>query len=116
MNSNVKTIIFWAVLICVAVLLWTVVHTGKSKPEREISYTQFMDEVEKTNVKNVVITGQEARADFVNEHCHPAHPAPRQLPGRGQGSRCQEGQCRIQGLQRNPLGQPAGATPRRLSC
>ena len=67
MNSNVKTIIFWAVLICVAVLLWTVVHTGHGKPEKTISYTQFMNEVEKNNVKNVVIAGQEAKADFVNE-------------------------------------------------
>ncbi len=68
MNSNVKTILFWAVLICIAVLLWTVVHAGKGKPERAISYTQFMDEVEKNNVKNVVITGTEAHADFVNEN------------------------------------------------
>jgi cell division protease FtsH len=66
-NSNVKTIIFWAVLICVAILLWTVVHQTKSKPEVTISYTQFMNEVEKNNVKNVVIAGQEAKADFVND-------------------------------------------------
>ena len=68
MNSNVKTIIFWAVLICVAVLLWTVVHQGKNKPERTITYTEFMNDVEKNNVKNVVIAGQEAKADFVNEN------------------------------------------------
>jgi cell division protease FtsH len=67
-NSNVKTIIFWAVLICVAVLLWTVVHQGKNKPERTITYTEFMNDVEKNNVKNVVIAGQEAKADFVNEN------------------------------------------------
>jgi cell division protease FtsH len=66
-NHNVKTIIFWVVLICIAVLLWTVVHSGHSKQEKEITYTQFMNEVDKDNVKNVKITGMEARADFVND-------------------------------------------------
>ena len=33
MNSNIKTVIFWVVLICVAVLLFAVVRTGQT-PER----------------------------------------------------------------------------------
>ena len=33
MNSNVKTAIFWVILICVAVLLWVVVQTGKTRQD-----------------------------------------------------------------------------------
>ena len=68
MNSNIKTIIFWLVLVGVALLLWTVVRSTHGKPERTISYTQFMGEIEKDDVKNVSVTGSEAKADFVNEN------------------------------------------------
>ena len=36
MNSNVKTAVFWVVLICVAVLLWTVVRTSRTGTETAI--------------------------------------------------------------------------------
>jgi len=45
-NSNIKTAIFWVVLICVAVLLWTVVKTGKSRPDQAINFSQFLADVE----------------------------------------------------------------------
>ena len=67
MNSNIKTIIFWAVLICVAVLLWVVVHHSSGKPEKQITYTEFNKQIDANNVKNVVISGTEAKADYANE-------------------------------------------------
>ena len=57
MNSNIKTVIIWVVLICVAVLLWTVVRAGGHRTERQITYTQFMNDVEAGKVKSVTITG-----------------------------------------------------------
>ena len=44
-NSNVKTLIFWVVLICVAVLLFAVVRTGQGMKEDHISFTQFLEKV-----------------------------------------------------------------------
>ncbi len=66
MNSNIKTIIFWAVLICVAVVLWAVVRNNHGKPEKQIMFTEFMKMVDEKNIKNVTITGNEVKGDFVN--------------------------------------------------
>ncbi len=55
MNSNVKTAVLWFVIICVAVLLWAVVHTGRAKVEDTPTFTQLMDSVEKGRVKAIVV-------------------------------------------------------------
>ena len=39
-NSNIKTAVFWVVIIMVVVLFWTVVHNTKSRPDAQLSYTQ----------------------------------------------------------------------------
>jgi cell division protease FtsH len=59
MNSNVKTAVFWVVLICVAVLLYTVVRSGQTQLNEEVSFTQFTTDVEAGKVKDVTITGNE---------------------------------------------------------
>jgi cell division protease FtsH len=56
-NSNFKTAIFWVVLICVAVLLYTVVRAGGQRTEKQVTYTQFMADVDAGRVKSVTITG-----------------------------------------------------------
>jgi len=63
-NSNIKTAIFWVVLICVAVLLWTVVRTGKSRPEQQVTFTDFLDKVKDKRVKEVTITGNEVHGVY----------------------------------------------------
>ncbi|MDX2153048.1 MAG: ATP-dependent zinc metalloprotease FtsH [Bryobacteraceae bacterium] len=64
MNSNVKTAIFWVVAICVAVLLWTVVRTGRTKAEHQVSFTEFLNHVEAGRVKQVTIAGTEYRGNL----------------------------------------------------
>ena len=64
MNSNVKTAIFWVILICVAVLLWTVVRVGKSPREQNLTFTKFVNEVEAGRVKSVTISGSDVRGNF----------------------------------------------------
>ena len=62
MNSTVKTIIFWVVILISAVALWQVVKTANSgQKEREINFSQLMAEVEQGNVKEVTLTGMEVR-------------------------------------------------------
>jgi len=65
-NSNIKTAIFWVVLICVAVLLWQVVRSGKGRADRQITFSQFLADVEAGNIKQVTFRGTEVRGEFTN--------------------------------------------------
>jgi cell division protease FtsH len=67
MNSNIKTAIFWVVLICVAVLLWTVMKHGKGRPEHELIFSQFLYQVENGKVKSVTISGNDVRGTFTDD-------------------------------------------------
>ena len=64
MNANVKTIVFWAVLICVAVLLWAVVKNGHTRPDKALNFSEFLAEVENGNIKSVAINGNSVKGDF----------------------------------------------------
>ena len=66
MNSNAKTVIFWVVLVSVAVLLWAVVKTGRGKPDRALNFSEFLSEVDTGNIKSVNINVNEVKGDFVN--------------------------------------------------
>jgi cell division protease FtsH len=54
-NSNIKTGIFWVILACVLVLLWQVVRAAKNKPDKAITFTEFVSDVEAGKVKKVSI-------------------------------------------------------------
>jgi cell division protease FtsH len=61
-NSTVKTVIFWLVIVLSAFLLWQVVRTGSSsQKEKPLNLTQFLAEVDQGNVADVTINGQEVR-------------------------------------------------------
>ncbi len=64
MNSNVKTAIFWIVIIMVVVLLWTVVRQTKSRPDAQLSFTQLLSEVQNDKVKTVTITGNDVHGSY----------------------------------------------------
>src|ERR1017187_1560460 len=65
-NSNVKTLIFWVVLICVAVLLIAVVRTGQGIKEDSISFTQFLAKVKAGEVKEVTIADRDVHGVYQN--------------------------------------------------
>ncbi|HEY6251157.1 MAG TPA: ATP-dependent zinc metalloprotease FtsH [Candidatus Angelobacter sp.] len=61
MNSTFKTVILWVTLIAVALVLWKMISTGANgSQDKEISYSQFMNEVDQGKVLNVNILGNEA--------------------------------------------------------
>ncbi|HWB83663.1 MAG TPA: ATP-dependent zinc metalloprotease FtsH [Bryobacteraceae bacterium] len=66
MNSNIKTAVFWVVLILVAVLLFAVVRTGQGKKEQEISFTDFLNKVQAGEVKDVTVTGNDVHGSYQN--------------------------------------------------
>jgi len=63
-NSNIKTLIFWVVLICVAVLLFAVVRNGQGHKETDLTFTQFLNKVQEGQVKSVTISGNDVHGDF----------------------------------------------------
>jgi len=66
-NSTVKTIIFWVVILISAVALWQVVKTANSGQKvQEINFSRFMSEVDQGTVKDVTITGMEVKGKLAD--------------------------------------------------
>jgi cell division protease FtsH len=63
-NSNIKTAVLWVVLIAVGVLLWTVVKSGKGRPERQVNFSQFLADVESGKVKAVKFSGTDVSGEY----------------------------------------------------
>ena len=66
MNSNIKTLIFWVVLICVAVLLIAVVQRGQGGKEETITFTQFLAKIDSKEVKEVTIADRDVTGGYQN--------------------------------------------------
>jgi cell division protease FtsH len=59
-NSTVKTVVFWLVIVLAGVLLWQVVKGANSgAKEREINYSEFMSQVDQNNVSEVTVVGSD---------------------------------------------------------
>jgi cell division protease FtsH len=68
-NSTVKTIVFWLVIVLSAVLLWQVVRASNSgQKDKEVNFSQFLSDVDQGNVKEVTITGMEVRGKYRNDN------------------------------------------------
>jgi cell division protease FtsH len=65
-NSNIKTAIFWVVLILVAVFLWQVVTRGQKRTEKSINFSEFMQQVEEGKIKDVVIAGNDVHGSYTD--------------------------------------------------
>ena len=64
MNSTVKTLVLWVVLIVTGVLLWQVVQRTQGGTEKEKDFSEVLNEIEKSNVMSVEITGSEVKGKF----------------------------------------------------
>ncbi len=68
MNSTVKTVVFWLVIVLSGVLLWQVVKGANSgAKERDITFSEFLSQVDQGNVSEVTIVGPEIRGKFKND-------------------------------------------------
>jgi cell division protease FtsH len=67
-NSTVKQAVFWLVIVLSGVLLWQVVKAGNNGvKDREINFSQFMNDVDQAKVKDVTLTGPDVRGQYANE-------------------------------------------------
>jgi len=64
LNSTVKTLLLWVVLIVTGVLLWQVVQRTQSGTEKDKDFSYILNEIEKGSVENVEITGSEVKGKF----------------------------------------------------
>ncbi len=68
MNSTVKTVVFWLVIVLSLVLLWQVVKQGGTgSKDREINFSEFMSQVDQGNVADVTLIGMEVRGKYKND-------------------------------------------------
>jgi cell division protease FtsH len=64
-NSTVKTVAFWLLIVLSGVLLWKVVQTGGAgAKDQEITFSAFMNSVDKGDISDVQISGSEVRGKF----------------------------------------------------
>src|SRR5918996_482420 len=58
LNSTLKSLLFWIVLIVVGIMIWNFSTTFQRGPN-PMSFTDFLQHVENRQVVSVVITGQQ---------------------------------------------------------
>ncbi len=68
MNSTVKTVVFWLVIVLSGILLWQVVTRGNAgNRQKDINFSEFMSQVNQNNVAKVTITGPEVTGEYKND-------------------------------------------------
>ncbi len=68
MNSAVKNIIFWVVMVATAVLLWAVVRSNTGDRVQDLTFTAFIDNVNQGNVKSVTVSGTDVTGEFKKDN------------------------------------------------
>ena len=69
MNSTVRTILFWLLMILLAVVLWRMASTGgQSAHEDEPNYTNFLAKVQNGSVKDVTVYLSPNSAELQGEY------------------------------------------------
>jgi len=63
-NSAVKNIIFWVLMVALTILVWAVVKSNTVDHVADLTFTGFMTEVNNGNVKDVTIAGTDATGTF----------------------------------------------------
>ena len=59
LQSSAKNIIFWGVIVVFALLIWAVVRSNTGGRVPEITFTQFLDELDRDNVRQLTVTASD---------------------------------------------------------
>ncbi|HET9407978.1 MAG TPA: ATP-dependent zinc metalloprotease FtsH [Candidatus Sulfotelmatobacter sp.] len=67
MNSTVKTVVFWLVIIVSALLLYQVIQAGRSsQKDKEINFSEFMTDVDAGHVHEVTVDGMQVKGKLTD--------------------------------------------------
>jgi len=67
-NSTVKQVVFWLVILLAGVLLWSVVQNNNTgNKEREVNFSQFMADVDQGRIKDVTVYGPEVHGSYKDQ-------------------------------------------------
>ncbi len=66
MSANVKTAVFWIVIVCAVVLVYMAVKTGRGPNPQNLSVSDFVSSVQDGKVKEATITGTEVQGTMVD--------------------------------------------------
>ena len=58
MNSTIKTLVLWAIIFVVVILLWNTFQSGKAGAQR-LTYSELLEEIRNQNVDEVTVRGSE---------------------------------------------------------
>ena len=68
MNSTVKQVVFWLVILLAGVLLWSVVQNNSTgKKENEVNFSQFLADVDQGRIKDVTVYGPEVHGSYKDQ-------------------------------------------------
>ena len=70
MNSTVRTLIVWLAIFVVVILLWNTVQAGRVT-RVSLTFTEFLEQVEKGQIAEVTIRGQELTGSFTEGGQYP---------------------------------------------
>ncbi len=57
MNSAAKNIIFWVLMVALTLLVWAVVRSNTGEQVKDVSFTDFMNDVNHDGVRDVTLSG-----------------------------------------------------------
>ncbi len=63
MNATIKNLLLWMVILVLIILAWNVFKTGATAVE-EVTFSQFLDQVNQGHVQKVQIRGEEIRGQY----------------------------------------------------
>ncbi len=63
MNATIKNLLLWMVILVLIILAWNVFKTGTTAVE-EVTFSQFLDQVNQGHVQKVQIRGEEIRGQY----------------------------------------------------
>ncbi len=66
MSSNVKTAVFWVVIICAVVLVYMAVRTNRGPTPQSLSVSDFVTSVQDGKIKEANITGTEVQGSMTD--------------------------------------------------
>ncbi|MGN6516929.1 MAG: ATP-dependent zinc metalloprotease FtsH, partial [Rhizomicrobium sp.] len=74
MNSTVKSVVLWVVLIAAVVLLWQMMKVGEGQShEQEVNFSSFMSQAESGAISSVTVTGNDVHGTLKGKNGQEFH-------------------------------------------